>query len=365
MNTKLGDILTEIIDCEHKTAPEASTESYAFSVGTPHLREGRILYDQAKPISQETYEEWTKRGRPEAGDLILAREAPVGQVGLIGMNYKVALGQRTVLLKVNRDVCDSRYLHYKMLSDGMQRKMVDWSEGSTVQHLNVRDIPKLELGYLPEMLEQKRIAEILGSVDDKIEANSRLLDSLDELLRLEYVSSTSNRFALTISDIAVEVKDSISPGKINDDELYVGLEHLPRRNVWLREWGRGEDITSNKSRFKRGDILFGKLRPYFHKVVVAPADGICSTDIIVIRPKSGFEKLALQVLASDEVIAHATNASNGTRMPRTKWADLKALEIRGSVGSVDPNYSEYATSLIRENQSLTSIRDLLIRLLIG
>lgn len=363
MVTVLGDVLNQLIDCEHRTAPETITDFFAYSVGTPHIRNGRILYDQAKRISAETYEKWTKRGQPQPGDLILAREAPVGHVGLVSASHRVALGQRTVLLKLDRDKCVPRYIHYKLLSHGMQRRMADWSEGSTVQHLNVRDIPKLELGNLPGLEEQKRIAEILGSLDDKIEANSGLLDSLDELIRLEYLSS-SDSSELKISDVSTEVKDGVSHAEIADNEVYVGLEHLPRRNVWLREWGKGEDVTSSKSRFKRGDILFGKLRPYFHKVVVAPVDGICSTDIIVVRPEPGFETLALQALSSDEVVAHATNASNGTRMPRTKWADLKDLDTRSATGVLETSYADYAMSLILENQRLSATRDLLIRHLI-
>lgn len=364
MVTKLGDVLNQIVDCEHKTAPETQDEIFGYSVGTPHIRDGRILFDQAKPISESTYQEWTRRGAPDAGDLILAREAPVGQVGLVPENPKIALGQRTVLLRVKKDICEPRYLHYKLLSNEMQRKMSDWSEGSTVQHLNVKDIPKLELGTLPSLEEQKHIAEILGSVDDKIEANSRLLDSLDELLRLEYIAVQGDS-ELNISDIASEVKDGVSPADILPDEVYVGLEHLPRRDVWLRDWGRGEEVTSNKSRFNKGDILFGKLRPYFHKVVVAPVDGICSTDIIVARPKQGFEGLALQALSSDAVVAHATNASNGTRMPRAKWSDLKDLGVRGSADSKSVVSFDLMTALVAENRKLAEIRDLLIQKLIG
>ena len=364
-SAKLGDVLDKIIDCEHKTAPETIGEVYAYSVGTPHLKEGRILYSQAKPISQETYLQWTKRGEPEAGDLILAREAPVGQVGLVG-NIRVALGQRTVLLKVNKKLCVPRYLHYQLISPRMQRLMQVWSEGSTVAHLNVKDIPKLDIGILPPLSEQRRVAEILGSLDDKIEANNALLNSLDEYLRLDYVASINQDKDLrTVSDIAVEVREGVSAQEIDESDVYVGLEHLPRRNVWLSSWGNGSEVTSNKSRFKKGDILFGKLRPYFHKVVVAPVDGVCSTDIIVVHPKPGFEQLALQVLSSDAVIEYATNVSNGTRMPRAKWSDLKDFEVRGYAELKSVVSFDLAATLIAENRQLVETRDLLIRQLIG
>lgn len=254
---------------------------------------------------------------------------------------------------------DPRFWYYKLSSMNLRH----FSHGTSHPLINQSILNNLEV-RVPPREERIRIAEILGSMDDKIEANSRLLDSLDELIRLEYLSS-SDSSELKISDVATEVKDGVSPAEIADNEVYVGLEHLPRRNIWLREWGKGEDVTSNKSRFKQGDILFGKLRPYFHKVVVAPVDGICSTDIIVVRPKPGFEALTLQALSSDEVVAHATNASNGTRMPRTKWADLKDLDVRSATEVLEPSYTDYAVSLILENQSLSATRDLLIRHLIG
>lgn len=273
------------------------------------------------------------------------------------------VNQHVSIIRTNPSEVNYKYLQKYLVSPKVKKQLLDMSDGGTRKALTKGALEGFEI-VIPPIGEQKRIAEILGSLDDKIEANSGLLDSLDELIRLEYLSS-SDSSELKISDVSTEVKDGVSHAEIADNEVYVGLEHLPRRNVWLREWGKGEDVTSSKSRFKRGDILFGKLRPYFHKVVVAPVDGICSTDIIVVRPEPGFETLALQALSSDEVVAHATNASNGTRMPRTKWADLKDLDTSSATGVLEPSYIDYAVSLIMENQRLSGTRDHLIRHLIG
>ena len=98
---------------------------------------------------------------------------------------------------------------------------------------------------------------------------------------------------------------------------------MPRRCIALSEWDNGEGLASSKFRFWEGDILFGKLRPYFHKVGVAPLDGVCSTDIVVVSPKSddwfGF---LLGYLSSSEFIDYTDAASTGTRMPRTNWTDV-------------------------------------------
>src|SRR6266436_6371201 len=78
----------------------------------------------------------------------------------------------------------------------------------------------------------------------------------------------------------------INPGEVPKDTPYVGLEHMPRKSIALANWARSEEVASNKFAFRRGEILFGKLRPYFHKVGVAAKDGVCSTDILVVSAKS-------------------------------------------------------------------------------
>lgn len=325
---------------------------------TQEIRDGKI-YDTEEFISYAGLENSSAKIVPDNTILIAMYGATVGRIGLSAKS--MATNQAACALLVDEKKASFLYLYYHLFS--VRETLIGLANGAAQQNLNLRTIKEFEVA-LPPLDEQKRIAKILGSVDDKIEANSRLLDSLDELLRLEYIAVQGDS-ELKISDIASEVKDGVSPSGILSDEVYVGLEHLPRHDVWLREWGRGEEVTSNKARFKKGDILFGKLRPYFHKVVVAPVDGICSTDIIVARPKQGFESLALQALSSDAVVAHAANASNGTRMPRTKWSDLKDLGVRGSTESKSVVSFELVTALVAENRKLAEIRDLLIQKLIG
>ena len=109
---------------------------------------------------------------------------------------------------------------------------------------------------------------------------------------------------------------------------YIGLEHIGEGMLCLVGTGVADDVTSLKSRFRRGDILFGKLRPYFRKVVRAPFDGICSTDIWVVRPRAGVDASFLfYLIASDLFIEPVVRASEGTRMPRAQWAYASSLEL--------------------------------------
>ncbi len=121
-----------------------------------------------------------------------------------------------------------------------------------------------------------------------------------------------------LGDCAILVRETVSPsdaGKMN----YIGLEHIGEDTLSLLGHGMACDVTSTKMRFKRGDILFGKLRPYFRKVVQAPFDGICSTDIWVARAQNSMEQRFLHYcLASKPFADFASLGSEGTRMPRAK-----------------------------------------------
>ena len=125
-----------------------------------------------------------------------------------------------------------------------------------------------------------------------------------------------------LETMADEVRDLFDP--IKSKRLpYIGLEHIGQETLQFSGGGNSKDTVSTKKHFKSGEILFGSLRPYFRKVVQPKFDGVCSTDITVIRPKpnciSGFMKY---LVASETFIAHASNISSGTRMPRANWKIL-------------------------------------------
>lgn len=128
----------------------------------------------------------------------------------------------------------------------------------------------------------------------------------------------------TLDDIGENIRDGISEGEIHPNMSYIALEHMPRKRIALDSWETADDIASNKFRFTKGNILFGKLRPYFHKVGVAFISGICSTDILVLDSKrKEMFGILLMILSSDEFIRYVSSAAEGTRMPRTSWQYMK------------------------------------------
>ncbi len=133
--------------------------------------------------------------------------------------------------------------------------------------------------------------------------------------------------ALPLSELVDLVVDKIA-GQKPDDMPYVGLEHITKESPWLRGWGNSKDSISTNGVFRRGDILFGKLRPNLRKSVQAPFDGFSSTDILILRPKDGFDsRFVGKVFQLDHVFREAEKTSIGTGMPRTNWRAFKQLRV--------------------------------------
>ncbi|WP_234567501.1 restriction endonuclease subunit S [Rhodohalobacter sp. 614A] len=181
---KLEEITELIVDSEHKTAP-TEDEGYPY-IRTPNIGRGRLILDDVRRISQESYEKWTRRAVPQKNDLILAREAPVGNVAIVTDGLKPCLGQRTVLIRPDEDKIYPQYLVYLLLGDEIQERFHAVSTGSTVPHLNMSDIRGLELSDLPSYETQQKIASILSAFDDLIENNTRRIAILEEMAQLIY-----------------------------------------------------------------------------------------------------------------------------------------------------------------------------------
>ena len=180
----LDDACEFIIDCLHHTAP-IQEDGYP-SIRTPNIGKGRLLLDGVNRVSDETYRIWTQRAIPEPGDLILAREAPAGNVAIIKEGEKVCLGQRTVHLRPNVKIVDPDFLCYFLLAPPQQGKLLAAETGATAKHVNMLDIRRLELSNLPDLPSQRAAGELLAAYDDLIENNRRRMALLEESARLLY-----------------------------------------------------------------------------------------------------------------------------------------------------------------------------------
>lgn len=127
-------------------------------------------------------------------------------------------------------------------------------------------------------------------------------------------------------DFAKLVKKQYQPNP-NEDLIYIGLEHIEQQSLSINGTGNSKNVISQKFKFSSGDILFGKLRPYFRKVFRPKFDGVCSTDIWVINAKKDFDQgFLFYFLANQSFIDACNSGSSGTRMPRADWDHLSETE---------------------------------------
>jgi len=134
--------------------------------------------------------------------------------------------------------------------------------------------------------------------------------------------SSDDRKKIKLKEFAELVNQPYQPSS-GENFNYIGLEHIEQQTLRINGIGNSSDVISQKHRFNAGDILFGKLRPYFRKVVRPSFDGVCSTDIWVVRAKPGFDQSFLfYFLANQSFIDACNSSSSGTRMPRADWNHL-------------------------------------------
>jgi type I restriction enzyme S subunit len=116
---------------------------------------------------------------------------------------------------------------------------------------------------------------------------------------------------------------SLCQPSADDCRRYVALEHLAQGEPRLLGWAKASEATSTKAEFGAGDVLYGKLRPNLRKAVLASFDGICSTDILVLRPKECLDaRFLLNLVHHPSFQTHAVGTASGTKMPRTSWSLL-------------------------------------------
>ncbi|MBE1530566.1 restriction endonuclease subunit S [Actinomadura algeriensis] len=263
-----------------------------------------------------------------------------------------------------KDGVRPRYVHYLLKALDLNRYRMGSGQPLLTQGvLNGLRVPRASRAR------QDEIAGTLGALDDKIAVNGRLAALTDELVRARYDEAAATaRASVRIDALGTLRRDLVPASRITGAEAYIALEHVPRRHMWLTTWTNAADVRSGKARFAAGDVLFGKLRPYFHKVGLAFVDGVASTDILVVRPgEEAHRGWLLAALAGDDVVAHASAVSDGTRMPRAAWPDLARHEIPWPGDAAARRFGEAVEPLARrvaaaaaESKALAALRDALL-----
>lgn len=180
----LEELCTGIIDCPHST-PKWQDKGIPV-IRNYNLKDGKIDCTNLSFVSEEGYKERVKRAIPEESDIIISREAPMGVVGIVPKGFQCCLGQRLVLLKIDKSKCLPKYLLYTLMSEYVQLQIRRINQtGSIVSNLNISSLRELKIP-LHSFEEQKKIANILSAIDDKISLNNQINQELEAMAKVLY-----------------------------------------------------------------------------------------------------------------------------------------------------------------------------------
>jgi type I restriction enzyme, S subunit len=172
----LEDCMEAIIDYRGKTPRKSS---FGIPLITAKIvKDGRIL-EPTEFIPFDDYDERMSRGLPQAGDVVITTEGPLGEVGQLD-NRKVSVGQRLITLRGKKGLLDNTFLKYLLMSDFVQHQLLARATGTTVSGIKQAELRRLNL-LVPPSPTQLRIAEILSALDDKIEINRQTNATLDAI----------------------------------------------------------------------------------------------------------------------------------------------------------------------------------------
>jgi type I restriction enzyme, S subunit len=181
----IGSLLEAIIDYRGKTPPKASWGIPVLTAA--NVKSGCIDFGTISFVSQATYDSWITRGLPKVGDVLITTEAPVGEVASFPGDQTYLITRRLMALRGRKGHLDNNFLKYSLLYSGNRDRLLFATRGSTVPRVLKTDITGLIID-VPSYEEQRAIAHILGTLDDKIELNRQMNQTLEVMARAIFKS---------------------------------------------------------------------------------------------------------------------------------------------------------------------------------
>ena len=376
-------------------------EDGRYLITSRHIIGSRIDLSNAYQISQSDFDEVNRRSKVDRWDVLITMIGTVGDVCLVREEPDFAI--KNIGLFKTKGEENGKWLYYYMKSPLSKILIESQKRGTTQAYIPLRDLRSFPIRYPKDKCLAESITSLLSSIDDKIDLNRRMNETLEAMARtifkdwfVDFGPTRAKAEGLephlvpelwelfpdalddegkplgwdqgTLADVAESPRRGVSLADVSEDTPYIGLEHMPRRSIALSEWEGAGKVKSNKNQFHRGEILFGKLRPYFHKVGIAPVDGICSTDIVVVVPReTQWEAFTLACLSSNEFVDYTDQTSTGTKMPRTNWKTMAQYKICLASKQVVHAFQSIVRPLldlvganIHESRTLARTRDLLL-----
>ncbi len=378
----LKDIATIIMGQSPKS------EYYSDFNGTAFLQ-GNRTFNNLYPTIDTYTTKITKTAKKN--DILFSVRAPVGEINIAPFELCIGRGLSAIRSK-NKD---NKFLHYLLIYK--LQDIHSKSTGTIFNSINKSTLENLEI-KIPIEKSQKFIGTLLRNIDNKIELNNKIIANLEELSQTlfkrwfvdfefpdengnPYKSSGGEMVGSELGEIPKEwqvvklemlidnVKDRINAKSVSSNFPYVPIDLIPKRKLTFYNYKDGKEAKSSLIKFKRNDILLGNMRVYFHRVCLAPFEGVTRNTVFTLRPKDErYTYYLINLINKDEFIEYASNNSKGSTMPYAVWEGVldkikvikPPLNYLNQFNSKIKSNFELSISLLKQNRKLAILRDTLL-----
>lgn len=403
----LAECMAAIIDYRGKSPAKTA---FGVPLITARIVKGGRIAEPHEFIGEADFDEWMRRGMPQPSDVVITTEAPLGEVAQLDTR-RVALAQRLIALRGKPDLLDNTFLKFLLQSDPVQEELRSRGTGTTVIGIRQSELRKVSL-TLPPLSEQKAIAAILGTLDDKIELNRRMNATLEAMARALFQSwfvdfdpvrakmdgrkpvgldpATAALFPDSFRDSELghipkgwrvgrvdEVSDfsraSVTPADFPEETFdHYSLPAFDDGRAPKAELGK--TILSNKLVVCRDSVLLSKLNPHIPRIWLPDLRpnrrSVCSTEFIVTTPRAGITREFLFSLFTGPAFASVygtlvtgTTGSHQRIRPESvlgMQALIPPVGVIGAFGTLTRPMFDRIHANLHQSRTLAALRDTLL-----
>lgn len=397
----LIDCVNDIIDYRGKTPKKLkdnwSEDGDYRAISAKNIKNMNLVNQNSMNKAKASlYKKWMKK-EIDKGDILLTSEAPLGETLYWDFEEKIILSQRVFGIKANNEIVNSKYLFAYMQTPFFKHELFARESGTTVTGIRRKELEKVII-KVPSMYIQNYIGQIIYNINYKINNNNKIIANLEELSQTlfkrwfvdfefpdkdgnPYKSSGGEMVDSELGEIPKEwqvvkletlidnVKDRINAKSVSNNFPYVPIDLIPKRKLTFYNYKDGKEAKSSLIKFKRNDILLGNMRVYFHRVCLAPFEGVTRNTVFTLRPKDEkYTYYLINLINKDEFIEYASNNSKGSTMPYAVWEGvldkIKVIKppfnyLNQFNSKIKSNF-ELSISLLEQNRKLAILRDTLL-----
>lgn len=311
----------------------------------------RYLLDTDTKVSIECHDA-LKRSKIRKNDLLVSIAGTIGRVSLWNSENEANCNQAVAIVRSKPGI-NFLFNYYALTSPNVQDQIKKMTKTTAQPNLNLQELGSLLIPQ-PSSLQQKAIANILSSLDDKIELNNKINKNLEELAQTLYkrwfvdfefpnqdgepYKSSGGEMVeselglipkgwgiLAIDELVVKSNTKINP---DSNQKLIDMANMPSYSIALNGFDYGDKLSTNTYKMNKFSFLYGSIRPYLGKFGIAPFDGITTGTIHNFSVKNNFDySLVATTIFSTKFNEFCVKLSHGTKMPTIKWDNFVSFKV--------------------------------------